>query len=87
MAFVLRNIEQYGSGGIFKMLSYDAGADDIATVEGAGYFDELAIQSPAGGVLNDGDVILVKASDGHKFYAVTVTSTTVTLSTSLGPFV
>lgn len=79
MAFVLRNIEQYGSGGIFKMLSYDADADDLATVEGAGYFNELALEQPNGGILNSGDVILVKASDGVKFYQATVTATTVTL--------
>jgi len=55
-------------------------SDSLATIEGAGFFDDNAAYAS---LLKTGDVVLIEASNGTKLYNVTVdkTSRIITLST------
>lgn len=50
MAFVAANLERL-SGGAKKHFHYDAGADTIATVTGAGYFNNARDQFDKGDII------------------------------------
>ena len=55
--------------------------DDIATVEGAGYFNGPNILAGDDSQGETGDIIWVRASDGVNAYYLTISGNTVTLGT------
>jgi hypothetical protein len=75
MAFINKNFDAAGTGmGAAPKISTYRTADNIAVVEGAGYFNEVSDAFQAG------DVIYANMGDGNKFYAVTISSSVVTLA-------
>jgi hypothetical protein len=62
-----------------KMMSYTT-ADNIATTEGASYFNSSFVS----GQCSTGDVLLCVMSDGTKLYKLTVNKTTFVVSVSTG---
>ncbi len=64
-----------------RQFGYQSSTDDLATVKGANYFDDAA--ATTGGLgLQDGDVILVKASDVTSFLAMSVTAGAATVGSA-----
>lgn len=75
MTFTNSNFDAAGTGmGVAPKISTYRTADNIAVVEGAGYFNDVA------DAFQDGDVIYANMGDGNKFYAVTISASVVTLA-------
>jgi len=67
MAFVASKFERVG-GGRQKLYLYNATADTIATVTGAGYFNSVSDE------LDQGDVIMVVGNSNASIDTIIVTS-------------
>ncbi len=75
MTFINKNFDAAGTGmGVAPKISTYRTADNIAVVEGTGYFNDIS------DALQDGDVIYASMGDGNKFYAVTLSAGVVTLA-------
>jgi hypothetical protein len=82
-------ISNTGKNGIPNIWSYEAGTDELVTVEGIGYFNGLLIGNTA--VVQPGDLIYVSASsngtlldNAWKLYVVSSITTNVTIQTFIG---
>ena len=75
MAFTNADFDAAGTGmgKAPKQGSYRT-ADNIAVVEGAGYFNAVV------DALQDGDVLYCAMGDGNKFYVISISASVVTLA-------